>query len=75
MNFATTKKLTLAKSEKIEFGPVQRFANLVDLVKRFPTNIYLYRYMEKVMYRYEFIPVWPACHTGIPPTTLRAQWS
>jgi hypothetical protein len=35
------KNRLLRKSEKIEFGAVQRFAKLVDLVKRFPTSIYL----------------------------------
>jgi hypothetical protein len=33
--------LIFLKSESFGFGAVQRFANLVDLVKRFPTSIYL----------------------------------
>ena len=33
--------LNLSSESEFEFGAVQRFANLVDLVKRFPTNIYL----------------------------------
>ena len=30
-----------------EFGAVQRFANLVDLVKRFPTSVYFQKSASK----------------------------